>query len=356
MFAREQAAALIAAGVDVRLLCYGSGSGSTPEWMDVVRIPRVLSPKALRAGPSPRKPLADAALVVACIAAHRRHRFDAVLAHNGEAALAALAARPFTRAPVIYVAHTLLGSELTSYGPSALAAPLAAAGRALDRALAARADGVIALCTAAAEVLARSARGPVAVIHPGLDPTPAPGADEIARSCERFGLIAGRFALYSGNLDGYQALDELVAAARIAPDLPIVLATHAEPRHASLRTLRVASAQEMRALTHAAGVALLPRRGLGGFPIKLLNYMEASRAIVARAQIAETLEHGRSGWLLSPDARAGEIVTAVGALLEAPARARALGEGARAVLESRHAWTGLAKRTVAFAESVRRRA
>ena len=62
----------------------------------------------------------------------------------------------------------------------------------------------------------------------------------------------------------------------------------------------------------------------------------------------------RSGWLLSPDASADEIVKAVGTLLEAPPRARALGEGARAVLESRHAWTDLAKRTLAFAESVRR--
>ena len=129
----------------------------------------------------------------------------------------------------------------------------------------------------------------------------APEPAAIARSCERFGLEPGRFVLYSGNLDAYQELADLAQAARRLAPLPVVVATHAETgaAPAPLRLLRLASAEEGRALSFAAAVAVLPRRIPGGFPIKLLNYMEAGRAIVAHASVAEALEHERSGWLLA---------------------------------------------------------
>ena len=81
----------------------------------------------------------------------------------------------------------------------------------------------------------------------------------------------------------------------------------------------------MRSITFGAGVALLSRRAAGGFPIKLLNYMEASRAIVARASLADPLEHDRSGWLLSDDAAPAAWAVAANALLGDPARAARLG-------------------------------
>ena len=87
----QQARALEAAGASVTLICYGSGTGPVPGSLDIVRIPRALSPRRLRAGPSIAKPLADAALVGAYLGAHRRRRFAVALAHNAEAALVGLA-------------------------------------------------------------------------------------------------------------------------------------------------------------------------------------------------------------------------------------------------------------------------
>jgi glycosyltransferase involved in cell wall biosynthesis len=337
----------------VTVLCYGRGAGPPPQDLDLVRIPGALSPRALRAGPSPGKPVADAALLAAYVAAQRQRGFDAALAHNVEAALIAIAARPLTRVPVVYVAHTLMAFELATFGPGRLGALLGAAGRGLDRRIARSADGIVALCRPAARQLEPYARAPVSVIPPGLDSEPDPDPAAVARVCERVGVEAGRFALYAGNLDPYQDLAELDRAARRIPEAPVVVATHAatRPAEGALRVVRFASPQEVRALTFAAGVAVLPRRRPGGFPVKLLNYMEARRAIVARSEVAEGLEHDRSAWLLDGAGGDAELAGAIRALLADRGRAERLGRAARAHLEAQHGWSGLARRTLEVAEA-----
>jgi NAD(P)-dependent dehydrogenase (short-subunit alcohol dehydrogenase family) len=189
---RDQARALAAAGADVTLFCYGTGEGRAPADLRLVRVPRALSPRALRAGPSALKPFADA-LLAGALAGKQRHRpFAAALAHNGEAALAALAARAVTALPVIYVAHTLLGCELDAYAPRPLEALARGVGDSLDRTLAMRADGVLALCRDAARRLGPHARGPVELLPPGLEPAPAPDPALVERSCVRLGVAPGR--------------------------------------------------------------------------------------------------------------------------------------------------------------------
>jgi glycosyltransferase involved in cell wall biosynthesis len=355
VFVREQARALRAAGADVTLFCYGTGEGPAPPDLSLVTAPAVLSPAALRAGPSLGKPLADALLARRLAAAARSARLDAVLAHNVEAGVAALLVRARTRVPVVYVAHTLLAAELDAYLPRKLAPLARRAGAALDCALAAAADAVIALSHEGARRLAPHARGPVEVIPPGLDPAPPPDLGAVRRACQRAGVDPGHFALYTGNVDAYQDLELLAGAARLAPELPIVVATHGERRMdaAGVRCLR-ATVEEARALTFACGVALLPRRRPGGFPIKLLNYMEAARAIVAHADVADGLVHGRSGWLLPPGSTATAWAEALRALHADPQRAAVLGRAARDVLETRHAWPALARRTLELARSTRR--
>lgn len=354
VFVEGQLRALTAAGAEATLFCYGSGVGPAAPDLRLRRLPRGLSPRGLRAGPSPGKPAADAALAGLLAREQRRRRFDAVLAHNGEAALAAFCARALAPVPVVYVAHTLLARELDAYLPAGFAAPARQAGILCDRAIARRADAVIALCEAAAGQLSPHARGPVAVIPPGLEPAAPPGAEEIERACRRAGVARGRFALYAGNLDRYQDLDVLAAVAEHAPELPLVVATHGARRleaH-SLRSRRV-SPREARALGFGCAAAVLPRRRAGGYPIKLLNYMEAGCAIVAREGIADGLRHGHSAWLLPSDAGPAEFAVALRALLSDRARAHSLGRGARAALEERHAWPALAERTLAFLEGVR---
>jgi len=354
LYARDQALALRAAGAEVTLFCYGTGSGPEPPGLPLVRIPRLLTPRRVRAGPSPGKPIADAALAARLVRAQRAGRFDLAIAHNAEAALTALCVRAGTGLPVLYVAHTLLGLELSSYARPAHRPALNRIGRWLDRTLAARADGVLALSSEAAKQLGREARGPLAVIPPGYDPAPTPTPGEIARTCARFGLEPGRFALYAGNLDAYQELGELAEAARRLAPLPVVVATQQPEGGAPspLRVLRQIGFEEGRALGFGAAVAVLPRRIPGGFPIKLLNYMEAGRAIAAHAGVADVLEHDREAWLLPPGSGASELADAIGSLANDPARASRLGRGARAALEARFAWPPLAERTLALCREV----
>lgn len=345
VFVEEQARALGAAGADVTLFCYGRGDGEDPEGLKIERIPAALSPRTLRTGPSPGKPVADLAL--ARLLASAEGRFDAVLAHNGEAALAALLVRRKLGAPVIYVAHTLLANELDAYAPRAFGGLARGFGDIVDRGVAARVDAVIALSANGAQRLGQFAGGPVEVIPPGLDPAPAPEAGAVAAACSRAGVEPGRFVLYSGNLDRYQDLDLLAEAAERVPGIPIVIATHGTARfeRSGIRCMRT-GAEEARALTYGCGVAVLPRTRAGGFPVKLLNYMEAGRAIVAREGIADGLVHGRSAWLLPGDAPPAELAAAFRTLLAEPDQAAALGDAARATLEQRHAWPALARRTL----------
>ena len=105
----------------------------------------------------------------------------------------------------------------------------------------------------------------------------------------------------------------------------------------------------MRSLSFAAGVLVLTRRRRGGFPVKLLNYMEAGRPIVAFEGVASGLENGRNAWLLPRGAGARDLAHALGALLADPARGDDLGRAGRRHLEEQHAWPALARNTLDFA-------
>jgi glycosyltransferase involved in cell wall biosynthesis len=300
-------------------------------------------------GFAPRKLAADRALGRALLAAHCIRRFDAVLAHNAEAALLALSLRRRLGIPVVYVAHTLWAEELETWLAPRFAPAARAAGHAVDRSLARRADAVLVLCEAAGRALAPATRGPIACIPPGHTLEPAPPADAVAAACARHGLARDGFALYAGNLDRYQGLDALDEAAS-EHGFPIVVATHqtGRTRFRNLRVIELRSIDESRCLLHGAAVAVLPRRSQGGFAIKLLHYMEAGRAIVARSHVAGTLAHGESGWLLADDAGPAGFAGAIRALAADPALRVRLGSGARSALAKHHAWPARADETLAL--------
>ncbi len=359
VFLAEQARALARSGADVTVLCYGDGidvgdareasrgdpglevlatGASECSPPHLVRAPRSLSQTPLRAGPSARKPLADLALLGSWLRCARRRRFDAVLAHNAEAALVALTARPTLRVPVVYVAHTLLRHELSSYVPAALAGSASALGAWLDATFARRADAVIALSREAEQRLAANARGPVARIAPALSPGAPPSAESVRKTCALHGLSAGRFVLYAGNLDAYQDLADLAYVATRIDPVPVVVATHERHRTAPApaRTLRIQEIRTLRLLTHGAALCLIARRRPGGFPVKLLNYLEAGRAVVAHAEVGDGLTHDETGWLLPRGSSTGAAADAVARLLRDPDRCARLGIAGRMHLAAAH--------------------
>jgi glycosyltransferase involved in cell wall biosynthesis len=355
-FADEQARALAAAGADVTLFCYGRGDGRDTAGLRLVRSASWLAPARAAARLDPRKLPSDASLMGALLRAHRGAPFDAVLTHNAEATLLALALRPLLRVPVVYVAHTLWSVELAAHLPRPLARRAPAAGAALDRTLAQRADATLVLSAAAARSLAPHAAGPLLRIPPGWTRETAPEPEEVEDVCHRHGLAAHGYVIYAGNLDAYQDLPALDAAARaIAPRL-VVAATH-DPRPSRfrhLRLLRVASPEESRLLVYGARAAVVPRRQVGGFPIKLLQYLEAGRAVVARASLADTLAHDESAWLLDDHASPRELGAALARVHDDAALAARLGAAGQRALQKQHDWPALALATLELAARARR--
>ena len=349
-----QAGALCDAGAEVTVCCYAAGEGESDPRVPVVRIAARASPRSVKSGPALAKPLADVALVRAFLNAAQERAFDAVLAHNVEAALVALAARARGGPPVVYVAHTRMENELDAWLPRPLAGPARRAGGWLDRFVAARADAVLTLCAETARVLGRIARGPVAHVAPGHTPEPPPDPADVEAVCREVGVAPDGFALYTGNLDRYQALDVLAAAARLAPEVPVLVATHAAPRRLPRGLRCVALRPEAaRRLTAAAAVTCVTRSRRGGFPIKLLEYMAAGRAILSREDVCDSLEHERSAWLVPHGSGPSAFAAGLRSLFAAPYLRRQLGARARETLATHHAWPVLVPRILALVDAAR---
>ena len=415
IYFQEQAIALREAGAEVELLTYATqATGETDETdgeqnenralngFKIHRSPAWTAPQSLRSGPALAKPLGDLGLAQAlrhCLASSETDppndanrdaaaslRYDAILVHNAEAALVALAAVSNPRPPIIYCVHTLMGFELSTYakrlplkgfsdsqpGPEGSHRPFGSrvidrSGRVIDRFIARRVDGWIALTQASARVMNQNAKGPGAQIPPPI-PDPETGGfhSESARAvCAKYGLEIDQFFVYSGNLDPYQELEILAAAAaRIASENgettqpPIVLASH-DPAaqawtadHPGLMACVVESPSEMQALLHGARASLVLRQAVGGFPIKLANSLAAGTPAIAF--------HGREWGLVDGvnsrvcDARkpAESIANAIAQLARDDALALKLSVGARALYLEQHRPEIVAAETLALLERV----
>jgi glycosyltransferase involved in cell wall biosynthesis len=393
VYFQEQAIALRSAGADVTLLTYGSGRKfpskepggrgrqSRDHWraldgFDHRRSPEWTSPDSLRSGPSWSKPLADIGLAMtlrdAIASCRSDDAYDAILTHNTEAALVALHALPRRRPPILYCVHTILGNELSTYlklpktkGIIRSSAAFEATGRIsrgldrtggeIDRWIARRVDGWLALTHSSSRVMRQFSNRPGALVPP---PVPDPElaheplcAGEVAR---RYAVEPGRFFLYSGNLDAYQEVDILVSTAaelavRTASPPALVVASHGRSRDdqtdrrlewikstpgVEFRT--VESAWEMQALLACARASLVMRRMEGGFPIKIANSLAVGTPVIAFHAREWGLEHERKSLICSPDRPVTSLADAIERLAKDDVLAKRLAAGARALYRERH--------------------
>ena len=92
-----------------------------------------------------------------------------------------------------------------------------------------------------------------------------------------------------------------------------------------------------------------PRTECAGLPVKLLNYMAASKPVVSFAAAAPGVEHRRTGWLVA-DADATAFAEGILTLLDDPELADALGREARRYVEANCRWPAIAERVQAVYE------
>ena len=404
---QEQAAALAQAGAQVELLTYASGdpelapggkAGTALAALPHHRPPAWSAPRKQRSGPSLAKPLADVLLSWkirdAVASKNSETRFDAVLTHNAEAAWASRIALRKARVPQIYCAHTLLQNELSSYFKWAqtfefeekkqiglrdtLRHRIDDAGAWIDRRIASKSDGWIALTQSAARVMRRYSAAPGALIPPMITAPGGPRIDpEVAAAAERQRLPLGSYFLYSGNLDVYQDLPLLMEAARRlhaahsrgdrrAPPPMIVVASHDAaglarlPECPGLSRRHVPDYEEMQRLLRGARANLVMRRLEGGYPIKLANASAVGAPSIVFLGREWGITDGRDGLSLglepgaSAAQRADALASAIRRLAEDEGLADRLGRGAQQLYHAQHRPDRAAAQTAELIERVRR--
>ena len=351
VYLRGQNRALLAAGHEVHMVTYDySEVGVESCGATLHRARGLRGYRKLRAGPSWSKPWLDLMLLIKLVSVARDLRPDLIHAHNYEAPIAAYIARAGLKIPVVYGSHNLMVDELESYFDRPwsrwLARGLAVA---LDKSVPRGADACITLSSAAVDELQRLGVPPELVHHipPGVDPedfpagdcVPKPGPDDPRSTAH---------VVYAGNPDGYQDLELLFDAVRIArlehPGLRLRMISSAELgptlRIAESRGLPVDAVESMtssdwpdvrRAMSECQ-VAALPRRVCRGYPIKLLNYLAMGLPVVACEGSAMGLDDNRFGRVVGPCVE--EFAAALTDLVRSPGRSYSMGvAGRRWVLE-----------------------
>ncbi|MBJ18884.1 MAG: glycosyltransferase [bacterium] len=403
VYFQEQAIALRAAGAEVELLTYASGtppSRNDPDRWRVLdgfehrKTPSWTAPASLDSGPGWGRPLADLGLLTTlrdAIASKMLQGapYDAALTHNAEACLIGVLsglARHEPRIPLVYCVHTLMENEISAYykllnskdfTPSlgmhrkrfarfrtSLRRALDHGGGTLDRFLASRIDAWIALTHSSECVMRQFSDRPGELIPP---PIPDPRHRSIPLDpvavANTHGLDDRGFYLYSGNLDGYQELELLAGASHLRgldPARPkIVLASH-DPavlasdlvRRAGMEARLVGSDAEMLSLLAAARASLVTRRAAGGFPIKLVNSLAVGTPPISFLGREWGLIDGENARLAGRDRPAAALAEAIESLDRSPELATRLGEGARALYEANHRPQPAAERTLALIRQI----
>jgi glycosyltransferase involved in cell wall biosynthesis len=290
-----------------------------------------------RPGFHPARVPLDVALGGALWRLVRRHAIDVVHAHNYEAGLVAMVVGWVTGVPFVFHGHSAMAEEMPLYVRRAGAArTMRRLGRLLDTTV----PRAAAACLAVTDELARRLRAHGATRVESLPPVLAmtdrpPPAEG--------GEVRRPTVCYAGNLDAYQNLEMLLSAffqVRVrVPDAQLVLVCHPDAVRAAevlarpglppaVEIVHAASYEEVSAWLGRAHVLVLPRSESTGFPMKLLNYMAAGKAIVVAAGSAKGLRDGESARVVADHDRDG-FARAIGDLLLNEDERRRLGGAAR---------------------------
>lgn len=362
------AEALARRGYDVCVLAYHLGEADARPPFRIRRTRDIAWYRYTEPGPTLAKLcLLDPMLTLRLRAFLKRRSVDLVHAHHYEGLLAAMMARPHGL-PVIYDAHTTLGSELPTYDLGLPAAVTRRIGQALDRRLPRHAAHTVAVTEAVQARLVelgavRAER--ITVVPNGIEPE----MFALPPDRESPGETGTQVVMYAGNLAPYQRLDLLLEAfAKVRHQRPrarLVIASLSsfEPYRDLARSLRVDDAVAVRqagfrdlpSVLAGADVVVSSRLECDGIPQKLLNYMAAGRPIVAFEGSFASLVHERTG-LCVANGDTNAMAAAILRVLGDPTLARRLGDAAREQVHDGCSWKDAGLRLEAVYERVLREA
>ncbi|MGH8290672.1 MAG: glycosyltransferase [Steroidobacteraceae bacterium] len=290
---RMLAEVLCGQGHAVDLLTYHEGADLDIEGLRILRTPALPGLKHVPIGISWKKLVCDLLISGRLLGLVLSRRYDVIHAVE-EAVFPAILLRSSAGARVVYDMDSMLGESLVSKWR--LLRPVQQVLLALERAVIRRTDAVFAVCNdLARHVKVDAPDVPVFLIEDVALPSQQPcrGAEPLR---ELLGL-RGELALYVGNLQRYQGIEQIVRAMALVPkerDLTLVIIGGWPEDIARLRSL-------VRKLHLEERVYLLgprPLAQLGGFlaqadllvsprllgsntPMKVYSYMNSGRAILA---------------------------------------------------------------------------
>jgi glycosyltransferase involved in cell wall biosynthesis len=287
-------------GHGVDLLTYHEGADLDIEGLRILRTPALPGLRHVPIGISWKKLVCDLLISWRLIGLALSHRYDVIHAVE-EAVFPAILLRSSARTRVVYDMDSMLGESLVSKWR--LLRPIERLLRAVERAVIRRSDAVFAVC----DDLARH----VTVDAPGV---PVFLIEDVALPCQPFGGgaeplrelldVRGTLALYVGNLQHYQGIEQIVRAASLLPkncDLTLVLIGGAPEDIARARALvRKLHLEERihllgpRPLGQLAGflaqadILVSPRLRGSNTPMKVYSYMNSGGAILATRILSHT--------------------------------------------------------------------
>lgn len=287
-------------GHAVDLLTYHEGADLDIEGLKILRTPALPGLRHVPIGISWKKLVCDLLISGRLVRLALSHRYDVIHAVE-EAVFPAILVRSTARARVVYDMDSMLGESLVSKWR--LLRPAERALRAVERAVIRRADAVFAVCRDLAEHVSVDAPDvPVFLIEDVALPSQQDcgGAEPLRALLD----IQGPLALYVGNLQRYQGIEQVVRAMAHLPkarDLTLVLIGGAENDVARTRSLvRKLHLEERvyllgpRPLAQLTGflaqadILVSPRLRGSNTPMKVYSYMNSGQAILATRILSHT--------------------------------------------------------------------
>jgi glycosyltransferase involved in cell wall biosynthesis len=297
---RMLAEVLCGQGHAVDLLTYHEGADLDIEGLKILRTPALPGLRHVPIGISWKKLVCDLLISARLVSLALTRRYDVIHAVE-EAVFPAILLRSSAHARVVYDMDSMLGEQLVSKWK--LLRPVERGLRAMERAVIRRADAVFAVCSDLARHVTMDAPGvPVFLIEDVALPTQqyAGSAEPLRELLD----IKGPLALYVGNLQRYQGVEELVRGMAELPrslDLTLALIGGAESDIVRLRALvrklhleervYVLGPRPLAQLTgflEQADILVSPRAHGSNTPMKVYSYMNSGSAILATRILSHT--------------------------------------------------------------------
>ncbi len=353
---RQTCGLLAEAGHDVHLVCYTHRGKEENTPFEVHRIPDWPRFTSERSGPAGRKLLLDLSLARSAATLIKELEPDIVHAHHYEALVAAKMANPSGIRPLVFHMHALFGPELPTYlSPSSRSSPLRSTaenlafgaggyvaekiGRTIDTLLPSLADGIAAVDISMVEHLKAIGfpEDKAKLVRPPVIPPPSTATSGSPPDSKKI------TAVYIGNLDHYQGLDNLLNAlvlldVGITNRLVVDIITASNPselqreiKHRGLKELihiipHHTPSQAWEQLAEA-DFAVVPRTLLGGAPIKLINALGAGRPTLVDKALGKELHHGRETYAVNMT-NPSEVAQAISRLVTDETLRKTLSTGA----------------------------